>query len=81
MICSMNDVGQCWNNAPGESIWSSLKRETLIGRKRFDRYVDAVETVIRWINIYTKRPHSTINMLSPLDYEAQLHNHAQEVTF
>ena len=82
MLCSMSDVGQCWDNAPGEAIWSSLKRETLIGRKRFDSYVDAVETVIRWINIYnTKRPHSTINMMSPLDYEAQLHNHAQEVTF
>lgn len=36
MRCSMSDVGQCWDNAPGESIWSSLKRETLIGRKRFD---------------------------------------------
>ncbi len=57
-----------------------LKRETLIGRKRFDSYVDAVENVINWINIniYT---HSTISMMSPLDYEAQLHNHAQEVTF
>ena len=82
MLCSMSDVGQCWDNAPGESIWSSLKRETLIGRKRFDSYVDAAETVISWINIYnTKRPHSTINMMSPLDYEAQLRNHAQEVTF
>ena len=24
---------------------------------------------------------SFLNMMSPLDYEAQLHNHAQEVTF
>ena len=59
-----------------------LEARTLIGRKRFDSYVDAVETVISRINIYnTKRPHSTINMMSPLDYETQLHNHAQEVTF
>lgn len=42
MRCSMSDVGQCWDNAPGESIWSSLKRETLIGRKRFDSYEQAV---------------------------------------
>lgn len=80
MLCSMSDVGQCWDNAPGESIWSSLKRETLIGRKRFDSYVEAVETVSNWINVYnTKRPHSTINMMSPFDYETQLVNHIQKV--
>lgn len=52
MRCSMSDVGQCRDNAPGESIWSSLKRETLIGRKRFDSYEQAVITVTRWIETY-----------------------------
>lgn len=50
----MSDVGQCWDNAPGESIWSSLKRETLIGRKRFDSYEQAVVTVTCWIETYNK---------------------------
>lgn len=73
MRCSMSDVGQCWDNAPGESIWSSLKRETLIGRKRFDSYEQAVITVTRWIETYnTIRPHSTIGMLAPVNYEKQL---------
>lgn len=64
---------QCWDNAPGESIWSSLKRETLIGRKRFDSYEQAVITVTRWIETYnTIRPHSTIGMLTPVNYEKQL---------
>lgn len=73
MRCSMSDVGQCWDNAPGESIWSSLKRETLIGRKRFDSYEQAVVTVTRWIETYnTIRPHSTIGMLAPVNYEKQL---------
>ena len=49
MRCSMSEVGQRWDNAPGESIWTSLKRETLIGRKRFDSYEQAVITVTRWI--------------------------------
>lgn len=26
MRSSMSEVGQCWDNAPGEAIWSSLKR-------------------------------------------------------
>ncbi len=69
----MSDVGQCWDNAPGESIWSSLKRETLIGRKRFDSYEQAVVTVTRWIETYnTIRPHLTIGMLAPVNYEKQL---------
>ncbi len=73
MRCSMSDVGQCWDNAPGESIWSSLKRETLIGRKRFDSYEQAVVTVTRWIETYnTIRPRSTIGMLAPVNYEKQL---------
>ena len=69
----MSDVGQCWDNAPGESIWSSLKRETLIGRKRFDSYEQAVVTVTRWIETYnTIRPHWIIGMLAPVNYEKQL---------
>lgn len=59
MRCSMIDVGQCWDNAPGESIWSSLKRETLIVRKRFDSYEQAVVTDTRWTETY--------NTISPFD--------------
>ena len=67
---SMSEVGQCWDNAPGESIWSSLKRETLIGRKQFDSFENAVAKVTHWINIYnTIRPHSAIGMQSPVAYE------------
>lgn len=50
-----------------------VKRETLIGRKRFDSYEQAVVTVTRWVETYnTIRPHSTIGMLAPVNYEKQL---------
>ena len=29
MVCSMNRKGNCWNNAPTEHFFSSLKREWL----------------------------------------------------
>ena len=66
-----------WGNAgimrPVSQSGSSLKRETLIGRKRFDSYEQAVVTVTRWIGTYnTIRPHSTIGMLAPVNYEKQL---------
>ena len=39
---SMYRSGNCWDKAPGESIWSSLKREGLIGWKRFTGHETAV---------------------------------------
>ena len=82
MRCSMSDAGQCWDNAPGESIWSSLKRETLIGRKRFDSLEQAVASVNCWIGLYnTVRPHSTIGMQAPMDYEMRLLNVSRGTTY
>ena len=70
---SMSDVGQCWDNAPGESIWSSLKRETLMGKRKFRDHADAYGHVERWISNYNRRrPHSALGMRSPMNYEAVL---------
>lgn len=60
----------CWGNAPGESIWSSVKRERLIGRRRTDSNEQAVVTVAHWIETYnTIRPHSTLGTLAPVNYK------------
>ena len=73
MRSSMSDVGQCWDNAPSEAIWSSLKRETLIGRSSFADHASAVQVVTRWINTYNQlRPHSSIGMAIPLEYDKSL---------
>ena len=66
-------VGQCWDNAPGEAIWSSLKRETLIGRRMFSSHEAAAREATHWINIYNQlRPHSAIGMQIPLEYDRSL---------
>lgn len=73
MRSSMSEVGQCWDNAPGEAIWSSLKRETLIGRRMFSSHEAAAREVTHWINIYNQlRPHSAIGMQIPLEYDLSL---------
>lgn len=70
---SMSRSGNCWDNAPGESIWSSLKREVLIGWKRFTGHEAAVTAVTHWIRVYNQvRPHSAIAMKTPLEYEEDL---------
>ncbi len=73
MRSSMSEVGQCWDNAPSEAIWSSLKRETLIGRRMFSSHEAAAREVTHWINIYNQlRPHSAIGMQIPLEYDRSL---------
>lgn len=73
MRSSVSEVGQCWDNAPGEAIWSSLKRETLIGRRMFSSHEAAAREVTHWINIYNQlRPHSAIGMQIPLEYDQSL---------
>lgn len=70
---SMSRSGNCWDNAPGESIWSSLKREVLIGWKRFAGHEAAVTAVAHWIHVYNHVcPHSSIAMKTPLEYEEDL---------
>lgn len=73
MRSSMSGVGQCWDNAPGESIWSSLKREVLKGSNAFTDHADAFHRVAQWLSVYNhRRPHSSIGMLSPINYESAL---------
>lgn len=73
LVCSMSRRSECWDNAPGESIWSSVKRETLIGHSCYQDEHDCVRKVMRWIDLYnSRRPHSSIGMQSPINYEALL---------
>ena len=69
----MSHSGNCWDNAPSESIFSSLKHEALVGWKRFTDHAAAVTAVIHEIRVYNQiRPHSAIAMKTPLEYEEDL---------
>lgn len=61
----------CWDNAVAESFWESLKRECLQDRV-FATRAEARRAIFRWINWYnTKRLHSTLDHVSPLEWEQQ----------
>ena len=61
----------CWDNAVAESFWESRKRECLQGRV-FATRAEARRAIFRWINWYnTKRLHSTLDHVSPLEWEQQ----------
>ena len=66
---SMSERGQCWDNAPAESFWAILKRETLPLSGCFSSRKEAQDTVTRWISYYNgTRPHSQLGMRSPYQF-------------
>lgn len=55
-----------------EAFNASLKRETLQGAKRWSPAREACLAVLMWITRYnTRRRHSTLGYLCPIDYEQQ----------
>ena len=73
MLSSMSGLGQCWDNAVGESLWNILKKEVMGARQRFRSIPEAIRETREWIQYYNlERPHSAIAMRSPMAYEAGL---------
>ena len=69
MQSSMSRKGDCWDNAPTESLWGSLKVGRLHGR-RFATRREAMDEIIDWLTFYNhSRFHSTLNYMSPMQFE------------
>jgi len=81
MKSSMSRKGNCWDNAPTESLWGRLKVGRLYGR-RFATKREAMDEVMSWLTFYNRtRLHSTLDYVSPMTFEeswyaAQLKNAA-----
>ena len=68
----MSRRGNCWDNAPSESCFGSLKTERVYGAK-YQTTAQAKADVLDWLRWYnTERLHSTIGYRSPNDFEAAL---------
>jgi len=69
MVCSMSRKGNCWDNAPTERFFSSLKREWLTGNvyQTRDAAVADVRAYIAYYN--SRRLHTTLGDMSPIDFE------------
>ena len=71
-VCSMSRKGNCYDNAPTESFFASLKRE-LVYRTSFATREEARAALFEWIAVWynRKRRHSTIGYVSPEQFEQQ----------
>ena len=68
----MSRKGNCWDNAVAESFFKTIKNEWLY-RFKFSTYLQLYESIENYINWYnTKRLHSSLGYLSPLEMEIKL---------
>jgi transposase InsO family protein len=66
---SMSRKGNCWDNACSETLFGSLKVERLHGQ-RFQTIREAKDETIEWLLWYNQtRMHSTLNYVSPMQFE------------
>ena len=70
ILQSMSSKGNCYDNAPTESFFASLKKE-LIYRESFNTREEAKQAIFEYIEIFYNRyrRHSTLNYLSPVHFE------------
>lgn len=70
MICSMSRRGNCWDNAPVESFFSTLKRE-LVHHRRYRTRAEARAEIFEYIEVWynRRRRHSSLGYRSPVEYE------------
>jgi putative transposase len=66
MCCSMSRKGNCWDNAPTESFFNSLKNERVHGT-RYRTRADAKADVFEYIETFYNRTrrHSALGQISP----------------
>ena len=70
MVCSMSRKGNCWDNAPLESFFKTLKMD-LIYKRKPRSYEATKQEIFEYIEVFynRRRLHSSLDYVSPVDYE------------
>ena len=70
ITCSMSRKADCWDNAPMESFFASLKKE-LIHDADFATRAAARPAIVAYIEVFynNQRRHSSLGYVSPAEYE------------
>lgn len=71
MIASMSRAGDCYDNAPKESFWATLKKE-LMSDVRFATQAEARRAIFEYIEVFYNRQriHGSLDYVSPEEFEA-----------
>jgi putative transposase len=70
IVCSMSRKADCWDNAPMESFFASLKKE-LVHDADFVTKAEARAALVEYIEVFynNQRRHSSLGYVSPAEYE------------
>jgi transposase InsO family protein len=70
ITCSMSRRADCWDNAPMESFYASLKKE-LVHDADFATRAEARAAIVEYIEVFynSQRRHSSLGYVSPAEYE------------
>ncbi len=72
MIQSMSRNGNCWDNAPMESFFKTMKVEEVY-RRKYQTRQEASKAIFEYIEVFynRERMHSALNYMTPEAFEAQ----------
>ncbi len=70
ITCSMSRRANCWDNAPMESFFASLKKE-LTHHENYRSRAEARASIVEYFEMFynPKRLHSSLGYVSPAEYE------------
>ncbi len=71
---SMSGTGNCFDNAPMESFWGTLKQE-LVHHRHYGSRLEAVRDITEYIEIFynRQRRQARLGFCSPVEYEQRYH--------
>ena len=74
LIASMSRKGNCFDNAPMESFWGTLKQE-LVHHRRYRTRQEAIEYITEYIEVFynRQRRQARLGFLSPVVYEQRFY--------
>lgn len=74
LVASVSRMANCYDDAPMESFWSTLKLE-LVYRRTFASHLQARSEIFDYIECFynSHRSHSALNYRSPVDFELPNH--------
>ena len=74
LIASMSRKGNCFDNAPMESFWGTLKQE-LVHHRRYRSRQEAIQDITEYIEIFYNRlrRQARLGFLSPAAYEQRFY--------
>lgn len=75
LVASMSRKGDCWDNAVAESFFATIKGE-LIDHQSYATHAEATASIGDYIDAFynPQRRHSTIDYMSPIEFELRLQN-------